>query len=174
MMKEVTAPKHALALRDAVRFARFSYRSLVLHKGEEKLDRLCERLAEKAGYALRMDGMTPRQMDDVRRALKSGPAAYGASIYPKVKEAEKELAWDAVMIGAPAGLVAVATASTAPVVAAMAFTTSRAFLSSLVPTNGINACATTVCGAIEGARELRDMMWKAIASGIDAGAQHGK
>jgi len=173
MMKEMTAPKHALAMRDAVRFARFSYRSLVLHKGEERLDKLCTRLAKKAGYALRMDGMTPKQMDGVRRALLDGPAAYGANIYPKVKEAEKELAWDAMMIGAPAGLVAVATASTAPVVAALAFTMSRAFLSSLVPTNGIPACATVVCGAIDSARELRDKMWLAIVSGIDAGAHKG-
>ena len=172
MMKETTVPKHALATRDAIKFARFSYKSLVLHKGEAQLDMLCERLVKKAQYALRMDGLTPRQLDEVRRALLNGPAAYGASIYPKVKEAKKELAWDAAMIGAPTCFVAVATASTTPVLAALAFTMGRAFLSSLVPTNGIPACATVLCEAIEGARELRDKMWRAMLSGIDAGAQH--
>ena len=173
MVRNLTAPKNAVPLRDALCFARYSYLAAMHGRGTKKLDMLCDRLAKRAQYALCMDGMNPSQLDGVRRALCSASAIYGAEFYPCMKKAEKEIAFDAAIVVVPAGIVAAATSSVWAGVAAMAIVLGRLALSSLVriPVHGISCCYEPVCCAINGARELENRIWSAIVAGVEEGSR---
>ncbi len=118
-----------------------------------------------------MDGMTPNQLDGVRRALRSALAIYGMDFYPCIKKAEMQIASDAMLVVVPAGIVATATSSVGAGFAAMALVLGRLFLSTLTPVSvhGASCCLASVCSAIKGAKELENTIWSAIVAGVEAG-----
>ena len=175
MVRNLTAPKNAVPLRDALCFARYSYQSVALGKTRQ-LDRLCDRLAKRAEYALCMDGMTPSQLDGVRRALRSTSAIYGMDFYPCMKKAGMQIASDAMLMAVPAGIVATATSSVGAGLAAIALVLGRLLVSALTPVkvHGVSCCFASVCNAVKGAKELENRIWSAIVAGVEYGTMAEK
>jgi len=164
MVYNTTAPKNAIRFRDALRFARYSYDSVAKGKNQGKLEALCDRMVQRAIFTLKMEELSPKQMECVRKALAATAAIDGFDAHRKVSPAKWEAGVLAGMAAAVSIFAWVASGSPAMALVVMGFG---------MPYCAIRALADPQFRVISGIveiNELQDRIWSAIFSGIEAGA----
>jgi len=163
MVCDTTAPKNAVRFRDALLFAKYSYDSVAKGKNQGKLDALCDRLAQRAAFSLKMEALSPRQMECVRKALLATAAIDGFDAHRKLSPAKWEACILAGMAAAISLLAGFASGSPAMAVAVLGFG---------MPYFVVRAIADPQFRVISGIVEingLQDRIWSAISSGAAEG-----
>ena len=163
MVCDTAAPKNAVRFRDALLFAKYSYDSVAKGKNQGKLDALCDRLVQRAVFTLKMEDMSPQQMERVRKALSATAAIDGFDAYRKLSPAKGEIGVLAGMVAAISLIAGFASGSPAAAAAILVFG---------MPYLVVRAIADPQCRVISGIVEINDLqdrIWSAIASGAKEG-----
>lgn len=163
MVCDTAAPKNAVRFRDALLFAKYSYDSVAKGKNQAKLDALCDRLVHRAVFTFKMEALSPRQMECVRKALAATAAIDGFDAHRKLSPAKWEIGTLAGMVAAISLVAGFASGSPAMAVVILGFG---------MPYFAVRALADPrfrVISAIMEINGLQDRIWGAISSGAKAG-----
>ncbi|MFA5930236.1 MAG: hypothetical protein WC861_05110 [Candidatus Micrarchaeia archaeon] len=166
MVIDKAAPKGSVCFRDALLFAKYSHDTVARGKGMERLDALCDRIVGRAVASLGMEGMTPCQMERIRKALAATAAIDGFDTYRELSRAKGELEVFAGIVALASTVAGVASGSVGTALGILLFGVPYSLLKSLSPRCNALCAYMHVAG-------LQDKIWSAINSGAKAGKEDG-
>ena len=166
MVIDKVAPKGSVLFRDALLFSKYSYDTVAKGKDRARLDALCDRIVQRAVFRLKMEEMTPKQMERIRKALAATAAIDGFDAYKKISCAKGELGLYAGVVALASLVVGAMSNSLGAALGTILFGVPYSLLHSLGPR------CNALC-AYMGVAGLQDKIWSVIDSGAKAGKEEG-